>query len=236
VAATKAAVLVVDDDPDFRTFARTLLERTGLAVEEAADANEALAAVERMPLQLVLLDVKLPETSGYELYRELRDLCGEGLPIIFISGERVEAYDRVAGLLLGADDYLVKPFDPDELVARVRRSLGRRANGHSTSERGSEDLLADLTPREREVLALLAAGRSSKQIARQLVISPRTLGTHIQHILGKLNVDNRTQAVAVAHRAGLVLSPDVEGHVREAISESADQAANTSSDPVRFAS
>jgi DNA-binding NarL/FixJ family response regulator len=236
VAATKAAVLVVDDDPDFRTFARTLLERTGLLVEEAADANEALAAVERTPLQLVLLDVKLPHTSGYEVYRELRDLCGEGLPIIFISGERVEAYDRVAGLLLGADDYLVKPFDPDELVARVRRSIGRRSNGRATAEPGAEDLLADLTPREREVLALLAAGRSSKQIARQLVISPRTLGTHVQHILGKLNVENRTQAVAVAHRAGLVLAPDVEAHLRETLSESADQAANTSSDPVRFAS
>jgi DNA-binding NarL/FixJ family response regulator len=125
------------------------------------------------------------------------------LPIIFISGERVDSYDRVAGLMLGAEDYLFKPFDPDELLARVRRSLGRTSE-RATTESEAAELMDALTRREREVLSLLAAGRSSKQIARELVISPRTLGTHVQHILKKLGVHSRTQAVAIANHAGLV--------------------------------
>ena len=153
----------------------------------------------------------------------VRDRCGETLPIIFISGERVDAHDRIAGLLLGADDYIVKPFDPDELIARVRRPLGRRTNGGTHAQPVTDELIADLTAREREVLAMLAAGVGSKQIARQLVISPRTLGTHIQHILGKLGVHNRTEAVAVAHRAGLVVASDVEAHSRERMADSASE-------------
>jgi len=235
-AAAVKVVLVIDDDAGFRKLARRLLERAGFAVVEAADADEALAEVAKEPPNLALLDVCLPHTSGYEIYRELRDRCGEGLPILFVSGERVDPYDRVAGLLMGADDYLVKPFDPDELIARVRRSLARRTTSPTEAQLGTEDLIAELTPREREVLALLAAGRSSKQIARQLVISPRTLGTHMQHILSKLGVHNRTQAVAAAHRAGLVLTPEVEVHLRKALAEPAPPVAKKIPDPVRFAS
>jgi DNA-binding NarL/FixJ family response regulator len=203
VGKARELVLVVDDDPGFRTLAQTLLERAGLAVEMAVDGSQAIEAARRAEPHLVLLDVCLPGTSGYEVYRELKDSCGETLPIIFVSGERVDSYDRVAGLLLGADDYLVKPFDPDELLARVRRLLGRRREGASM-EVEAEELIDGLTRREREVLALLAAGRSSKQIAHELVISPRTLGTHMQHILRKLGIHNRAQAVAIANRAGLV--------------------------------
>jgi len=195
-------VLVVDDDSGFRALARTLLERAGLAVEVAADGYDALETVRESKPDLVLLDVRLPGTSGYEVFRELKDLHGETLRIIFVSGERVDSYDRVAGLMLGADDYLVKPFDPDELIARVRRSLGRRSTGER-EESPVEALIDALTPREREVLALLATGHSSKQAAHELVISPRTLGTHIQHILRKLGVHSRTQAVVIANRAGL---------------------------------
>jgi two-component system response regulator FixJ len=159
----------------------------------------------------VLLDVRLPGASGYEVYRELRDR-DSGLPIIFVSGERTDAYDRTVGLLLGADDYLVKPFDSDELIARVRRSIRRRIE----RRRDPDEALAELTPREREVLTLLASGRSSKEIARKLVISPRTVSTHVQHILAKLDVNNRARAIAVAHRAGLVDLAEVEAHATTA--------------------
>ena len=203
-------MLVVDDDPSFRTLVRTLCERAGLRVEEAADVGGALVAAEEAPPDVVLLDVKLPGASGYEVYRELHDR-DPGLPIIFVSGERTDPYDRTVGLLLGADDYIVKPFDPDELIARVRRSIRRR------TERKPErdDALAELTPREREVLALLASGRSSKEIARRLVISPRTVSTHVQHILAKLDVSNRARAIALAHRAGLVDQAEVEAHAAD---------------------
>jgi DNA-binding NarL/FixJ family response regulator len=212
VGAARQVVLVVDDDPGFCAFARSQLERAGFAVLEAGDADEALAAAEAWPPHLVLLDVRLPRVSGYELFRELRDRFGERLPIIFVSGERVDPYDRVAGLLLGADDYLVKPFDPDELIARVRCSLRGRSNRvTAASEVPADEVIAELTSREREVLALLATGYSSAQVAHELVISPRTVGTHVQHILAKLGVSNRTQAVALAHRAGLA-APDVVAH------------------------
>jgi DNA-binding NarL/FixJ family response regulator len=134
------------------------------------------------------------------------------LPIIFVSGERVDAYDRTVGLLLGADDYIVKPFDPDELIARIRRSIRRQQQRRPEPD----DALAGLTPREMEVLALLAAGRSSKEIARRLVISPRTVSTHVQHILAKLDVSNRARAIALAHRAGLVDEAEVEAHASSA--------------------
>jgi DNA-binding NarL/FixJ family response regulator len=159
----------------------------------------------------VLLDVCLPRASGYEVCRELRDRFGDALGIIFMSGERIDSLDRVSGLLLGGDDYVVKPFDPDELLARARTVLRRvsrpsessngNGNGHAVSF-GSGD--AELTPREVEVLELLAEGMTQAQIAMQLVISPRTVGTHIQNLLGKLGVHSRAQAVALAHRMDFV--------------------------------
>src|SRR5262245_66637371 len=110
----------------------------------------------------------MPEASGYELYRQLRERCGSALPIIFVSGERTDAYDRSAGLLLGADDYLVKPFDPGELIARVRRSLRKGVAGANSVASAAGAELESLTAREREVLALLATGWSSKQIIHEL--------------------------------------------------------------------
>jgi DNA-binding NarL/FixJ family response regulator len=234
VVAARQNVLVVDDDAHFRRFAHATIERAGFRAFEAADADQALAAAAVTPPHLVLLDVHLPRVSGYELYRELRDRLGDSLPIIFVSGERTDSYDRVAGLMLGADDYLVKPFDPDELVARVRRSLRPRPNGHVEPESAADDPTADLTPRERDVLALVALGRSTRQIGQELVISPRTVGTHIQHILAKLGVENRTQAAAVAYRAGL-LSPDVQAHVAT-LDPGRGQAAKHSPEPSLLAS
>ena len=75
----------------------------------------------------MILDVRLPDLSGYEVCRELRDRLGASVPVMFVSGERIESFDRVAGLLVGGDDYLVKPFELDELVARARRLVERPA-------------------------------------------------------------------------------------------------------------
>jgi DNA-binding NarL/FixJ family response regulator len=130
------------------------------------------------------------------LCREVRDRYGAAVPIIFVSGERMDAVDRTAGLLLGADDYLVKPVDPGELIARIRRLVKPpQSNGHATFNG-----LDSLTKREHEVLDLLAQGHPQDEIARDLVISPKTVSTHIQRILGKLEVRSRAQAVSVALR------------------------------------
>jgi two-component system nitrate/nitrite response regulator NarL len=191
------SVLVVDPDDVCRTQVSQLLSRVGYETVQAKTGEGALAAALEQRPSLVLLEVVLPAASGYEICRELREKFGDELPIVFISGARTEAFDRVGGLLIGADDYIVKPFDPSELIARVRRLTDRLASRAAPP-------LASLTTRELEVLRLLVAGLRQPDIARRLYISPKTVGKHIEHILAKLGVHSRTQAVAYAIRSHLV--------------------------------
>jgi DNA-binding NarL/FixJ family response regulator len=191
-----ATVLVVDDDAAQRELISTVLGQAGFTTVDAASGEEAMAAARRHQPRLVVLDVRMPDLSGYEVCRRLRDEFGATVSIVFLSGERTEGFDRAAGLLVGADDYLVKPFSPDELLARVRVRLPAAPE--------SPPLPSDLTKRELEVLRLLAEGLAQKEIAASLVISSKTVSAHIQHILGKLGVHSRTQAVAHAYRRGLL--------------------------------
>jgi len=193
-------ILIVDDDRPFRQMVGTLLERAGYKTVEAESGEEALELARQDTPRLVLLDVNLPGTSGYVVCNELRNSFGQQLPIIFISGERTESFDRVAGLLIGADDYITKPFDPDELIARVARMLERLDQQRPSAP---DDDLFGLTPRECEVLGLLVDGLSQPEIAERLYLSPKTVGTHIQRIMGKMGVKSRTQAVALGAREGL---------------------------------
>jgi DNA-binding NarL/FixJ family response regulator len=193
----RVRILVVDDDECFRELVSTVLSRLGWETCAAATGEDALAAASLERPDLVLLDVCLPGLTGYEVCRELRDELGDPLPIIFVSGERTDSYDRVSGLLLGADDYLVKPLDPNELLARVRRLLAR-------SPSTAPDSASTLTKRERQVLGFMADGLDQPEIAVELFISPRTVATHIQHILAKLGAHSRAQAVALAHREHLL--------------------------------
>jgi DNA-binding response OmpR family regulator len=192
-----ANVLVIDDDECLLELVGLLLREAGYEPVLASSAAGGLEAARARRPRLVILDVNLPILSGYEVCRLLRAEFGDGMPIVFISGERTESYDRVAGLLLGADDYLTKPFAPDELLARVRGLLRRSAPALTGR-------LASLTAREREVLELLTQGRTQREIAETLVIAPRTCGKHIERILGKLSVRSRAQAIAVAYREELV--------------------------------
>jgi DNA-binding NarL/FixJ family response regulator len=201
--ATRSLILVVDDDKAFREFATVLLEAAGYATAEAGTGEEAIDAAQKERPALVLLDVMLPGVSGFEICRQLKEQVGRDLPVFLISGVRVEAFDRAAGLLIGADDYLTKPVDPDELLARIRR--------YATPDElvpGRTVAASVLTKREEEVLRLLAQGLDQGEIASQFVISEKTVATHIQHILEKLGVHSRAQAVALALRSGLVESTD----------------------------
>jgi DNA-binding NarL/FixJ family response regulator len=192
-------VLVAEDDRLVRELMCELLRRDGYEAIAVESGEQALDAAAAEPPALVLLDINLPGLSGYEVCSKLRRLYRDSLAIVFVSGVRVESYDRVAGLLVGADDYIVKPFAPDEFLGRVRGALRRvEPNGN---------VLSLLTPREREVLTLLADGLEQAAIAERLVISSKTVASHIERILGKLGVRSRAQAVAVAYREGLVSIP-----------------------------
>ena len=193
----RTPILVVDDDPETCAGLRRRLEESGYAVSCAASGEEALERARREPPALALLDICLPGISGYEVCRQLRETFGDGLPIVFISASRTESYDRVAGLLVGADEYLVKPVAPDELVIRIERLLRQRSPVVPV-------VAAKLTRRELEVLSLLAEGLSAVDIAARLVIAPKTVSTHIDRILAKLGVRSRAQAVALAYRSELV--------------------------------
>ena len=187
----RGRVLVVDDDPVICDLVAMTLGEHGYAVRRASDGREMLYFIGRELADVVILDVHLPDISGYALCRRLRDDYGDGVGIILISGQRKESMDRVAGLLLGADDYMVKPFILEELVARVQR-LARRARPLPRT------VVAGLTKRELEILRLLACGLDHTDIARDLVITPKTVEKHIEHILLKLGVHSRAQAIALA--------------------------------------
>lgn len=194
----RESILIVDDDATIRAAVATMLGDAGYPTREAASGGEAMRAAREEPPGLVLLDVNLPGMCGYEVCRLLRDEFGEQFPIVFVSGARTERFDRVAGLLLGANDYVTKPFSEDELLARIQSLLGRRgaAAGRALASR--------LTARELQVLRLLSAGLSPDDIARLMVISPKTVGAHVEHIYMKLGVQTRAQAVAVAYRDELL--------------------------------
>ena len=189
-------IVVADSDRDFRTFAKRVLATTGSTIREAATGHETLAAAEEEEVALVVLDVRLEDPSGYEVCRRLREAYGQGLPIVFVSADRTEPSDRVAGLLLGGDDYLAKPVEPDELLARVRRHLLRLETWNGLGVR--------LTSREHQVLKLLADGLGPTEISAELGISQKTVATHIEHIYAKLGVHTRAQAGASAFRLSLV--------------------------------
>src|SRR5829696_1944233 len=171
-------VLVVYDEPKFRSLVSTLIAGVGLECREAGSGGEAVALAREARPTLIIMDVRLPDISGLEICQQLREQFGEQLPILLGSGVKRDALDRSAGLLVGADDYLVKPFDSDEFIARVRRLLIRSAAAHP--EQAVSTVLSNLTRREREILELLAEGRNRNSIAARLVISPKTVASHVQ--------------------------------------------------------
>jgi two-component system, OmpR family, response regulator len=117
-----SAILIVDDDPHLRELASVFLRREGFAIYEASDGVEALSMLERVNAELVILDIMLPKLDGWDLCRQLRVWCE--LPILMLTAKG-ETSQKLKGFQIGADDYLVKPFEPLELVARVKALLKR---------------------------------------------------------------------------------------------------------------
>ena len=210
-------ILIVDSEDASRLTAVQVAVRLGYDARPTRTADELVERLGHDRPALAIVEVELPGAgNGFEVMQQLHEAFDDALPVILVSARQTDAFDRTAGLMLGADDYLTKPLDPAELLARVKRSLRRAApalsNGHASGNHNGAD--AGLSPREREILGLLAEGRTQRQIAEQLVISSKTVATHIQHVLSKLGVNTRAQAVAMAFQKGLV-EPDVRAHALE---------------------
>src|SRR5213078_4250 len=154
-------ILIVDDDAAFAALAETLLAEAGYACRTVTSGEAALAAARDEQPQVALLDLQMPHMSGYDVCRRLRERYGRSVGIVFISGARTESHDKIAGLDLGGDDYVSKPFDRGELVARVR-SLARRLEPANAAVAASEQPEHSLSPREVEVLGLVAEGLPQK--------------------------------------------------------------------------
>ena len=179
------AILVVDDDAPIRRMLERTLTAEGYAVESAADGGEALAAVERAVPDLVVLDVAMPGVDGLSVCRRLRR-AGLSLPVLLLTA-RDAVSDRVAGLDAGADDYLVKPFAPEELLARVRALL--RRGSEPAEVLAFDDLVFDvrtrsarrgeseihLSAREAELLELLL--RNPRQVVSRGLALERVWGS-----------------------------------------------------------
>src|ERR687895_363120 len=187
------SVLIADADESSRSLLAGVLRNAGYEPLEAETGDEALELARATAPAAAILEIPLPGLSGYELCAALKVEFGPDMPVIFLTGTRTEPYDRVAGLLLGADDYVTKPYVAGELLVRLRNLLHRRAQPEVSS------LARRLTKREHEVLALMAEGLQHGEIARRLFISPKTVGTHVEHILSKLGARGRAQAIAIAY-------------------------------------
>lgn len=177
-------ILIVEDDADTQSILVGYLTWCGYSVWAASDSDQALAWAEAQPLDVALVDVVMPGLSGIELIPRLRSLQ-PGLIIILLT-----AYgtidQAVAAIRLGAFDYLEKPLQPKQ----VRRAVERAWQARGKYARA----LQGLSERERQVLRLLAEGKSDSEIAAALRLSVRTVNTHVQHILTKTGAENRVQA------------------------------------------
>jgi DNA-binding NarL/FixJ family response regulator len=210
---TEIRVLIVDDHAVVREGLRAFLElQEGIAVVgEAADGNDAIDAALRLRPGVILMDLVMPELDGVSAMRSLRERLPEARVIVLTSF--LDDDKLLPALRAGAAGYLLKNADPQEVVRAVRAaSDGRAVIDPVVAARLVETLAADegedpldrLTPREREVLALIGRGFPNKLIARELEVSEKTVKTHVGHVLAKLGVNDRTQAAVYAVRSGLV--------------------------------
>jgi NarL family two-component system response regulator LiaR len=215
---TPISVLIVDDHAVVREGLRTFLAlQDGIdVVGEAANGREALAAEAELSPDVILMDLVMPVLDGVQAMQALHERGSRSHVIVltsFLDDERI-----LPAIRAGAAGYLLKDVEPAELAAAVRGATGDRAAIdptvaarllHQLSDRTAQGGAPSpahvdaLTRREREVLCLIAAGRSNKRIAFELGIAEKTVKTHVGHVLAKLDVTDRTQAALLAVRAGL---------------------------------
>jgi two-component system, LuxR family, response regulator FixJ len=195
--AAAATVFVVDDNGGVRKSLRALLESAGLAVETYASGEEFLAAYDPEHPGCLVLDVRLRSGSGLDVQDELRRRKAI-LPIIVLTGHG-DVQTSVRALKAGAFDFLQKPAPPSVLLERIGAAIDfdHQARAATTDRAAVSERLAHLTPRERQVMELLIAGKPSKEIAAALHVSVRTVEGHRRMVLLKVNVSSAAQLVRV---------------------------------------
>ncbi|MFQ3582745.1 MAG: response regulator transcription factor [Chloracidobacterium sp.] len=201
--APDAVVYVVDDDESVRQSLGNLLRSAGLAVELFPSAAAFLAKWRRDSPGCLVLDVRLPGTSGLDLQTQLT-AARISLPIIFITGHG-DIQMSVRAMKAGAIEFLTKPFRDEDLLAAIEQALARDREAHrQRAELAAwQARYASLTAREREVMALVVAGRLNKQIAAELGTSEITVKVHRGQVMRKMQVDSLPELVRLAERLGI---------------------------------
>lgn len=220
----KAHILVVDDDPRITDLLRRILAYEGYSVSVAATGNEALTRTLERPPDLIVLDIMLPGLDGLEVAQRLR-AAGDTVPILMLTA-RDAVIDRVKGLETGADDYLVKPFAPEELVARVKALLRRSQEerqevlryadveldtGTRLAHRGAREI--ELSPTEYELLALFMK-RPRQVLTREIILdrvwgldfegSSNVLEVYVGYLRNKLEADGEPRLIHTVRGVGYV--------------------------------
>ena len=204
-------VYIVDDEPSVRDALRLLFHSVGLAATGFASASEFLAHRLAEGQGCLVTDLRMPDMSGIELIEALR-ARGCMLPAVVITGHG-DVRLAVRALKCGATDFLEKPFHDQDLLDIVHGALKscRHDDGAGAARTELSQRLDRITPREREVLRLVVAGRPNKLIGRQLGVSTRTVETHRARIMEKLQVASVAELVALAIRSGLLDGSDDAG-------------------------
>jgi DNA-binding NarL/FixJ family response regulator len=215
-------VLIADDQALVRAGFKSILEsQPGIrVVGEAADGRDAIDLARKRRPKVVLMDIKMPDVDGLEATRRILSEQKEETAVLMLTTFDLNEYVYEA-MRAGASGFLLKDVLPEDLVAAVRVVAGGDALiAPAVTKRLIEHFvraappavppaeLSELTPREAEVLTLVAKGRSNGEIAADLVLSEATVKTHVKHILAKLGVRDRVQAVVFAYEAGLVAPGD----------------------------
>lgn len=192
-------LLLIDDDPNLILLVKDYLEFRGYEVKTAGNGREALDMLENTTPDMIICDVMMPEMDGHAFVRHVRgNPSTEWIPILFLSAKG-QSQDRVKGLNTGADVYMVKPFEPEELVAQVESSLKQASRlikqqikgGGSPAIQVPFDV--ELTPTELRVVQFVSRGMANREIANELQVSQRTIESHVSNMLGKTGLNNRTE-------------------------------------------
>ena len=191
-------VHVIDDDADVRQSLAFLLSTAGFAVRVHDSAVAFLAALPEAQAGCVVTDIRMPEVDGLELQRRLNELKAR-FPVIVMTGHG-DVSLAVAAMKAGAVDFLEKPFDDEALLSAIRAALARHASDSEQQTRlaAVRSRLAGLSPREREVLQGLMAGKANKMIAYDLGISARTVEVHRANVMTKMQADSLSELIRLA--------------------------------------